>query len=84
MYGGRGKRDCEKGNVPKKLHFRARNDRNVLSGDLIRQKYPEAKIVFVARSEEDSPKVSFALKQAGASYVRSIYDTKEELADAIK
>ena len=53
-------------------------------GDLIRQKYPEAKIVFVARSEEDSPKVSFALKQAGASYVRSIYDTKEELADAIR
>ena len=53
-------------------------------GDLIRQKYPEAKIVFVARSEEDSPKVSFALKQAGASYVRSIYDKKEELSDAIR
>ena len=53
-------------------------------GDLIRQKYPEAKIVFVARSEENSPKVAFALKQAGASYVRSAFDTKEELADAIK
>ena len=53
-------------------------------GDLIRQKYPEAKIVFVARSEESSPKVSFALKQAGASYVRSAFDTKEELANAIK
>ena len=53
-------------------------------GDLIRQQYPEAKIVFVASSEENSPKVAFALKQAGASYVRSAFDTKEELADAIK
>ena len=33
-------------------------------GDLIRQKYPEAKIVFVARSEKISPKISFALEQA--------------------
>ena len=35
------------------------------------QRYPDAKIVFVARSEESSPKVSFALKQAGASYAVS-------------
>lgn len=27
-------------------------------GDLIHQRYPDAKIVFVARSEESSPKVS--------------------------
>ena len=53
-------------------------------GDLIHQRYPDAKIVFVARSEESSPKVSFALKQAGASYVRSAFDTNEELADAIR
>lgn len=53
-------------------------------GDLIRQRYPEAKIVFIARSEEDSPKVAFALKQAKADYVRSVFDTKEELAAAIK
>lgn len=52
-------------------------------GDLIRQKYPEAKIVFVARSDENSKKVSFALKQAKAEYVKSAFDTKEELADAI-
>ena len=44
-------------------------------GDLIHQRYPDAKIVFVARSEESSPKVSFALKQAGASYVGSAFDT---------
>jgi hypothetical protein len=50
-------------------------------GDLIRQKYPEAKIVFVARSEKDSPKISFALEQAKADYVQSKYDTNEESAD---
>ena len=52
-------------------------------GDLIRQNYPEAKIVFVARSEESSPKVQFALKKAKADYVQSKYDTEKELADAI-
>ncbi|MEG1847605.1 MAG: hypothetical protein RRX92_03520 [Lachnospiraceae bacterium] len=51
-------------------------------GDIIRRNYPESKIVFVARSEEDSPKVSFALKQAKAEYVKNCYDT-EELAEAI-
>ena len=53
-------------------------------GDLIRQKYPEAKIVFVARSEKESPKVSFALEQAKADYVQSKFDTNEELAAAIQ
>ena len=53
-------------------------------GDLIRQNYQEAKIVFVARSEESSPKVQFALKQARAEYVQSCYDTEGELAEAIK
>ena len=52
-------------------------------GDLIRQNYPEAKIVFVARSEEESPKVQFAKEQAGAEYVRNIYNTPEETAQAI-
>lgn len=53
-------------------------------GDLIRQRYPDAKIVFVARSDEDSPKVVFAKKQACAEYVKSDFDTKEALASAIK
>lgn len=52
-------------------------------GDLIRQKYPSARIVFVARSEEDSPKVRFALKQAKADYVKNNFDSKEQLAQAI-
>ena len=52
-------------------------------GDLIRQKYPHAKIVFVARSPEDSPKVAFALKKCGAEYVKNDFDTNEDLAAAI-
>jgi hypothetical protein len=53
-------------------------------GDLIRQKYPDAKIVFVARSEENSPKVKFALEITGAQYVRNSYDTNQALAAAIE
>lgn len=52
-------------------------------GDLIRKNYPDANIVFVARSGADSPKVSFALKQAKAEYVKSDFGRKEELAEAI-
>ncbi len=52
-------------------------------GDIIRQAHPEARIVFVARSPEDSPKVQFALRQAGGIYIRSHYDSNEALAAAI-
>ena len=52
-------------------------------GDLIRQKYPKAKIVFVGRSEESSPKVDFALQKAGAEYVKNNFDSNEALAEAI-
>ncbi|MBR6028680.1 MAG: hypothetical protein IKP40_06270 [Clostridia bacterium] len=52
-------------------------------GDIIRQAHPEAGIVFVARSPEDSPKVLFALRHTGAKYVRSAFDTNEALAEAI-
>ena len=52
-------------------------------GDIIRQAHPEARIVFVARSPEESPKVRFALRQAGGIYVRSAYDSNEALASAI-
>ena len=52
-------------------------------GDIIRQAHPDARIVFVARSPEDSPKVQFALKRAGGIYVRSNHDSNEKLAAAI-
>ena len=53
-------------------------------GDLIKRKYPHSKLVFVARSEEESPKVKFALDITGADYVRSNYDSDESLAKAIE
>ncbi len=52
-------------------------------GDLIMKNHPNAKILFVARSAEDSPKVSFAMKQAKAEYLRNNFDSEEELAGAI-
>ena len=52
-------------------------------GDLISRKYPNSKILFVARSEENSQKVRFALKNSHAEYLRNIYDSEQELADAI-
>ena len=52
-------------------------------GDVIRRAHPDARIVFVARSPEDSPKVQFALRQAGGVYVRSRFDSNEALAAAV-
>ena len=52
-------------------------------GDVIRQNHPNANIVYVARSDENTPKVQFALKKTGAKYVQSKFDTEKELADAI-
>jgi threonine dehydrogenase-like Zn-dependent dehydrogenase len=53
-------------------------------GDLIRQSYPEANIVFVARSEENTPKIQFALKKTKANYVQSNFASEKELAAAIE
>jgi threonine dehydrogenase-like Zn-dependent dehydrogenase len=53
-------------------------------GELIKRNYPNSNIVFVARSNEDSLKVKFALEQTGATYVKSDFATKDELAAAIK
>lgn len=53
-------------------------------GDLIRQKYPNADILFVARSAEDSPKVKFACEIAKARYVCSAGLDEKETAELIK
>ena len=52
-------------------------------GDVIRQKHPGAKILFVARSAEDSPKVTFAKEQAGADYLRNTFDDPADCAKAV-
>jgi len=56
----------------------------MFAGDLIRQFHPEAKIAFVGRSSEDSPKVRFALEQARAAYVRNTFEHPEDCAAAIQ
>lgn len=52
-------------------------------GDLISQKYPDSKILFVARSSKDSKKVSFALENTHAMYLQNSFDNEEDLAAAI-
>ncbi len=52
--------------------------------DILRQAHPDTRIVFVARSPENSPKVSFALKQTDAVYVQNTYDDPADLAQAIR
>ena len=52
-------------------------------GDLILRNHPDANVLFVARSDVNSPKVSFALKQTKASYLQNNFATEKELADAI-
>ncbi len=53
-------------------------------GDQIRRHDPKARIVFVARSEEESEKVRLAKRWTGAEYVRNVYDTPKETARAIQ
>lgn len=52
-------------------------------GDLIKRNHKNARILFVARSEESSPKVSFAMKQTEAEYLQNNFESEEELAKAI-
>ena len=52
-------------------------------GDLILRSHPKAKVLFVARSAEDSPKVSFALRQTGAEYLQNTFSDEAELGRAI-
>ena len=52
-------------------------------GDLILRNHPNANVLFVARSDENSPKVQFALKQTKAEYLQNAYESEEELAKAI-
>lgn len=52
--------------------------------ELIHKNYPNAKIVFVARSSPESEKIQFALAKARAEYVASVFDSEETLAREIQ
>ena len=53
-------------------------------GDQIRRNHPAARILFVARSGEDSEKVRFAKEVVRAEYLCADGLTEEEAADAIR
>jgi len=53
-------------------------------GDQIRRKHPDAKILFVARSDENSPKVVFAKEVVKADYLCAGNLTEDEVAEKIK
>ncbi len=52
-------------------------------GDIIRKAHPDARILFVGRSEEDSAKVCFAKEQAKADYLKNHFTDAKECAGAI-
>lgn len=52
-------------------------------GDLILRNHKDANVLFVARSDESSEKVQFALKQTNAAYLKNDFATEDELAKAI-
>ena len=52
-------------------------------GDLILKAHPDANVLFVARSPEDSQKVKYALKTTKAGYLRNDFDSEADLAKAI-
>ena len=53
-------------------------------GDQIRRNHPEAKLLFIARSDETAAKVRFARKYIGADYLCSAGLSEEETAARIR
>ena len=51
-------------------------------GDLICRNHKNAKVLFVARSSEDSPKVRFALEQAKRSFSEFVTESGEQSCDS--
>ncbi len=76
-------RKLAKENIFKRVCIFGLGTTGMFIGDLLRQRYPAANIVFVGRSEETSTKVKFAKEQARAEYVHNNFSTGEELAKAI-
>ena len=76
-------RDLAKDDVFERTVIFGLGTTGMFMGDLIAKNHPNAKILFVARSSEDSDKVRFALRETGASYLRNTYDSESELAAAI-
>jgi len=52
-------------------------------GDIIHQKHPDARIVFVGLDDPSACKVRFALEQTDAVYIQNNFEAPEKLAQAI-
>ena len=55
----------------------------MFAGDVIRRAHPDAEILFVGRSPEDSPKVVFAVQTAKADYLRNVFSDPADCARAV-
>ena len=55
----------------------------MFAGDIIHQKHPDARIVFVGLDDPNSAKVRFAMEQTQAVYIRNDFESPEKLAQAI-
>lgn len=76
-------RELAKENVFERTVIFGLGTTGMFMGDLIKRNHKNAKVLFVARSDMDSPKVRFALKQTDAWYLQNNFDTEKELAEAI-
>ena len=56
----------------------------MFAGDVIRRAHPDAGILFVGRSPEDSPKVRFATEQAKAGYLRNVFEDPADCAAELR
>lgn len=52
-------------------------------GNIISQKYPDAKIVYIGKCDEKSFKIEFTLSKTKAGYIKNDYSSKEELVKTI-
>ena len=76
-------RELAKENVFERTVIFGLGTTGMFMGDLIKKNHKNAKVLFVARSDMNSPKVQFALKQTEAEYLQNNFDSEGELAEAI-
>jgi len=76
-------RELAKENVFERTVIFGLGTTGMFMGDLIKRNHKNARVLFVARSGVDSPKVQFALKQTKAEYLQNNFDSEEKLAKAI-
>jgi len=77
-------RNLAKRNIFDKVVIFGLGTTGMFIGDLIHKKYPEAEIVYVARSSCNSTKVKYALEKTKGKYVENNFKNQSELGNKIK